>query len=439
MKKFFHRFVAITAVMILTLSFAGCSMFERPDSSSTPSVPDSIVSAQSVAFKTQPEETRKELTRTEAVKMVERSVVAIEMKKESSTSYGSGIIIDVEDSSDKEFYVLTAHHVISDGGNITVYVPDVNTRNFTDEDYQERFAFKGVIDNVIHTDKAITLVGGDAESDVAVLKLNLEGTEVSPEEIVSSSLPHADYSMSRGESVFAIGNPSGQLPMNVSAGIISYLDREIYLNQVGYMMLVQIDVQINHGSSGGGLFNLYGELIAITNSGNESYDGINYAIPHKATYASVDNGFVNIASQLIGTKTDSNYGYVSGRWSLGIVTNQKSNSYNGSTYVELKSIVEGSNVDLSNKANTDNAIQVGDIITKIIYFEGTDKKEVKISSLSDLSSAVYKMKKHLKLGDTFTIEVDRPINSYQSKKISSVVELKVQNIFCDTNATPTNG
>ena len=439
MKKFFHRFIAILAVLILTLSFAGCGMFEKPDSSGLDGVPDSTVSAQSVIFKTQAEEDRKELTRVEAVKMVERSVVAIEMKKEGSTSFGSGVIIDIEDDIDKEFYVITAHHVISNGGNIVVYVPDINTRNFTDVNYQERFTFKGVIDNVIHTDNAITLVGGDAESDIAILKLNLEGTEVLPEEIVASSFPHADYSISRGEDVFAIGNPSGKLPMNVSAGIVSYLDREIYLGEVGYMSLIQIDVQTNHGSSGGGLFNHYGELVGITNSGNESYDGLNYAIPYKSTYAQVDNGFVNIASQLIGTKTDSNYGYVSGRWALGIVTNQKSSSYNGGTYVELKTIVEGSNVYLSNLANPETAIQVGDIITKIIYFEGETKKEVKIGALSDMSSAVHKMKKYLKIGDSFTIEVDRPINSYQSRKISSVIKLEVQNIFCNTSTTPTNG
>ena len=436
MKKFFHRFTASLVVLILVLSFAGCQMFEKPENTGGNDVPDSVVSAQSVVFKTQAKETRKELTRTEAVKMVERSVVAIEMKYESSTSYGSGVIVDIEDSIENEFYILTAHHVIDNGGNITIYVPDVNTRNFTDEDYQDRFAFKGVIDNVIHTDKAVTLVGGDSESDVAVLKLNLEGTNVLPTEIVASDLPHADYSMSRGESVFAIGNPSGKLPMNVSAGIISYLDREVYLNEVGYMSLVQIDVQINHGSSGGGLFNHYGELIAITNSGNESYDGINYAIPHKATYTEVDNGFVNIASQLIGTKTASNYGYVSGRWALGIVTTQKSNSYTGATYVELKSIVEGGNTYLSNQANPDTALKAGDIITKVIYYQGTDKKEVNIDSTASLSSAVYTMKKYLKLGDTVTIVVDRPVNNYRSEQITSQIKLEVQNIFCNTNATP---
>lgn len=433
MKKFFHKLTAIVAVLIMCLSFAGCSLFEQSGGGSFngQGLPDSSVSAQSIVFKTQSETERKVLTRSQAVSLVERSVVAIQMDKESSTSYGAGVIVDLEDSLNKEFYILTAHHVIADGGNITVYVPDDRTRNFTDDDYNKDFTFKGVIDNVIHESNAITLVGGDAESDIAVLKLNLNGTGVTEDKIIPASLPASGYSLTRGEDVFAIGNPSGKLPMTVSAGIVSYLDREVYIGEVGYMNLTQIDVQINHGNSGGGLFNMYGELVGITNSGSEVYDGINYSIPFKTSYAENDTGFLSIASQLIGTKTESNYGYVSGRWQLGITTQQKTRYNDGSTYVELTSIVKDSNVEKSNDANPNKAIKVGDIITKISFNDGEEDVEIKVSSISELSSAVYKMKKYLKLGDSLKITVDRQ-SGYRVESIESTITLSVQNIFCNT-------
>ena len=433
MRKLFNKLTAFGMILAISLSFMGCSLFEQPNNGafSGQGLPDSTVSAQAVVFKTQTETERKVLTRAEAVSKVERSVVAIQMDKEGATSFGAGVIVDLEDSVDNEFYVLTAHHVIADGGNITVYVPDNNTRNYTDEDYDKDFTFKGVIDNEIHEGNAITLVGGDAETDVAVLKLNLEVTDVEEDEIIPAHLPTKGYELMRGEDVFAIGNPSGKLPMTVSAGIVSYLDREVYIGEVGYMNLTQIDVQINHGNSGGGLFNMYGELVGITNSGSEVYDGINYSIPFKTSYAENDTGFINIASQLIGTKTESNYGYVSGRWQLGITTQQKTRYNDGSTYVELTSIVKDSNVEKSNDANPNKAIKVGDIITKISFNDGEEDVEIKVSSISELSSAVYKMKKYLKLGDSLKITVDRQ-SGYRVESIESTITLSVQNIFCNT-------
>ncbi len=434
MQKLFNKLTALIAVLAICLSFAGCSLFDQSNQGSFngQGLPDSNVSAQTVVFKTQSETERKALSRAEAVSKVERSVVAIQMDKDGATSFGAGVIVDIEDSVDNEFYVLTAHHVIADGGNITVYVPDDNTRNYTDEDYNKDFTFKGVIDNVIHENNAITLVGGDAETDVAVLKLNLSATDVDEDKIIPAHLPVTGYELMRGEDVFAIGNPSGKLPMTVSAGIVSYIDREVYVGEVGYMNLTQIDVQINHGNSGGGLFNMYGELVGITNSGSEVYDGINYSIPFKVTYADSDTGFVNIASQLIGTKTENNYGYVSGRWQLGITTQEKT-WRDGTKYVALTGISPDSNVDKCNKANPNSAIKAGDIVTKIIYNDGKTDVETKISTISDLSSAVYKMKKFVKLGDSITIVVERvDALGRVIDNVEATIILTVQNIFCNT-------
>ena len=283
MAKFIRKTLVTFTLVILVLSLSACSLFQSKVYEREAVLPNSSDAAFSVEFSTHGEQ-RAALTRTQAVALVERSVVAVMMEKtvngKTSTSYGSGVIVDMNDTQnplgENEFYLLTCHHVISGGGKITVYVPDMNCRNYTDEDYDDNFTFSGVIGE---KSGEITLVGSDKKADVGVLKLDLTGTGVTKDKIVAAKAPVSGYEIVRGEDVFSVGNPSGKLPGTVSAGIVSYLNREVLIGSVGYMNLMQIDVQINPGSSGGGLFNMYGELVAITNAGNESYDGINYSIP----------------------------------------------------------------------------------------------------------------------------------------------------------------
>ena len=76
-----------------------------------------------------------------------------------------------------------------------------------------------------------------------------------------------------------MGNPTGYLPGTVTKGIVSYINREVSVEDIGTMTLIQVDAAINHGNSGGGLFNLAGELIGVVNSGADDYQGLNFAIP----------------------------------------------------------------------------------------------------------------------------------------------------------------
>ena len=393
----------------------------------TPSLPDSEVIANQYKLSTN-EELNPEYNRLKAVAKVERSVVAIEVKYTATTTdgskkevagYGSGVIVDNGNTQDNLFYILTCHHVISSMGNIKVYVPDENTRNYTDSDYNDDFTFTGVIESKINNGE-VRLVGGDKLTDVAVLLLDLTGTGVSKDKIVSAVLPHEGYSMQRGESVFAVGNPSGKRPMTVSDGIVSYLDREVFLSEVGIMNLTQIDVQTNHGSSGGALFNYYGELIGITNAGSDEYEGINYCIPFENTYS--EGGFVKVAEQLIATHLQTfngtNFGYVSGSWQLGVVVEQVS-TFNNS-YLKVKQIVE--------KSNCDGVLQVGDIILSLSW-AGGDGYSKNISSLSDFSEAMDYLRSYTRLGDSITIKVQR-----NGEQAPVSILLKKQFIFCDTGA-----
>ena len=205
--------------------------------------------------------------------------------------------------------------------------------------------------------------------------------------------------------------------MNVSDGIISYLDRKAEISEVGEMLLTQIDVQINHGSSGGGLFNYYGELIGITNAGNTSYEGLNYAIPYKHVYSN-QPGFVDVASQLIGTHYEifggKNFGYISGSWEVGITISAV--SQNNATPIVV-SVVEGSNAD--------GVLQANDVLKGIscskLNFQNT------FTSVDGFASALSYLRSHLTLGDSFALDIYRG-----NTPMTVVIELTEQMIFCDT-------
>ena len=160
---------------------------------------------------------------------------------------GSGFIL-TEDG-----YIVTNYHVIEDSTSISVALYDGST-------YDAK------------------IVGYDDSNDIAVLKI--EATGLTPVILGDSSQMYVGYQ------VLAIGNPLGELTFSLTGGLISALNRQITLDNL-YLDLIQTDCTINSGNSGGPLFNMYGEVIGITNakyssSGSSSIasiDNIAFAIP----------------------------------------------------------------------------------------------------------------------------------------------------------------
>lgn len=105
-----------------------------------------------------------------------------------------------------------------------------------------------------------------------------------------------------GDSVIAIGNPLGELTFSLTSGAVSALDREITLSNSITMNLIQTDCAINSGNSGGALFNLYGEVVGVTNAkysgsgGGASIDNIGFAIPinhvKEIIKSIIENGYI---------------------------------------------------------------------------------------------------------------------------------------------------
>ncbi len=166
----------------------------------------------------------------------------------SGTATGSGFLID------KEGHVVTNNHVVEGAQDITVKLGDSET------------AYDA------------TVVGNDASTDLALLKIDAPSDQLSPLEIGDSD------KLEVGDPVVAIGNPFG-LNSTVTTGIVSALQREIQSTN-GYSIseVVQTDAAINPGNSGGPLLNTEGQVIGVNSQiatgGNGSGNvGIGFAIP----------------------------------------------------------------------------------------------------------------------------------------------------------------
>lgn len=165
----------------------------------------------------------------------------------TSAASGSGFIYS------NDGYILTNYHVIEDASAIFVTTYD-------DRSLQAR------------------VVGYDESNDLAVLKVDAENLQ--PVTIGDSG------KLNVGDPVVAIGNPLGELTFSLTSGTVSALEREVTFSGGITMNLIQTDCAINSGNSGGALFNLYGEVIGITNAkysgtsgGGAIIDNIGFAIP----------------------------------------------------------------------------------------------------------------------------------------------------------------
>ncbi len=420
MKKTFEKLISYICLIVLVFSFAGCSNFVSISESGDSGVYEQVSitmplrkqmifcdtgvnlsqEENSVDVLFAGDSSAEELSTEDAAQKVMRSVVVINiLLNDKLIGSGSGVIVDIRQGADYDpyesgYYIITCHHVISSGGEIQVCVPDMTGKNVSDFGYDTRFVFEGYIgtDKEINDNNAVSLVGGDKDGDIAILKLKVNN-KLGYNAIQMATFPDpAKLSVSYAEEVFAIGNPTGKLPMTYLHGYISYLDRTISLDGVGKMTnLIQHDCAITHGNSGGGLFNMKGELIGITNAGVVDCPGLSYAIPYYTYGSGNEYGFMYIAEQLIKNNNDYNYGYVEGRWELGVAVADAGSSVKGSTLVVK---------EIASKSNAVGVLQTGDYITAMEFLD----TEYNITSLADFNQAVYEAKEILRASPSSEIK-----------------------------------
>ena len=296
----------------------------------------------------------KNLTPKEVYDMYVDSTVGITTTGTTSNGYwtsefsasGSGFIIS------EDGYIVTNHHVIEGAETVTVHRLDGSA------------SYDAL------------LVGSDAASDLAVLKVEAQGLTAA--EFGDSALVQV------GDVALAIGNPLGeQLPGTMTDGIISYIDRSVTVD--GYeMQLIQTSAALNSGNSGGALLNEYGQVVGVTtlkmSSNWDTIEALGFAIPTATVKEIVDD--------LIA------HGAVSGRPTIGITVcavsalppEEAEGLPQDGLYVV--SVEEGSDA-------LEQGLRAGDVILEA---NGTE-----VSTIEDLND----QKTGLSVGDALTLTVFR--------------------------------
>ncbi len=404
MKKIL-KFAISLGLIVAMLFSVGCDFVASNGGYVNPSTTTFNSSAElidTVDIKTVNASDRQILSKADVYEKYSQSVVVIE----TNLGVGSGVIVDIDsenyDETTGTFYIVTCNHVIDGATSAKVYVPDATGKNYSDTGYDRNYVFSGVLGGTVNVNSPVRLIGGDTRSDIAVL-----GLFVADQTIALDIRANVANVMSKqnklrvGDDVVAIGNPKGSLPGTLLSGVVSYINRQGNFSGIGTLSLIQTDAGITHGNSGGALFNLYGELVGITNGGVVDMvlgtDGnpidlptsYNYAIPLYVSDTETEQGIVPVASQLIATSTATNYGYITGRWKLGFSVNNN---------LEITSIE-------SYSASATAGLEVGDRLLSINYNQSVFP--VSLSNISDLDSAMTQMKQVLKLGDRISLTVLR--------------------------------
>lgn len=273
------------------------------------------------------------------------TIVAITgtVEDESGYYWGTGVI------ASPDGLIVTNAHIIDgcDSAKVTLY---------NDESYEAK------------------LVGVDGISDLALLKIDAEGLPAAVFGDVSS--------IAVGDEVAAIGNPLGEdFRSTLTNGIISAIDRGLNYNG-RTMSLLQTNTAINQGNSGGALFNMYGQVVGITNMKMMSYyssiEGIGFAIPSSTVKSVVDSLAAN--------------GEVRGRPSIGItvgaIPEDVSSHYDIPSGLYVSGVQENSDAQLK-------GVQVGDILTAVNGQE--------VYTTEDVAA----IKDALAVGDTMTLSLWR--------------------------------
>jgi putative serine protease PepD len=301
------RIVAATALAALVGAGAGAGAYAYFNSDSGTTVVRQVHVTQSVqASNTSPGSV---LSIGSIYKLANRGVVKISVtssganpfEQGSQQAQGSGFVYDTAGR------VITNQHVIDGAESMKVTFWNGKT----------------------HSAK---LVGSDASTDTAVIKVDAPASMLHPLAVADSG------SVQVGDGVVAIGSPFG-LEETVTSGIVSALHRQMTSpNNFTIDDSIQTDAAINHGNSGGPLLNMQGKVIGVTaqiESDSGGNDGVGFAVP--------SNTVRQIANRLVSTgKADHAY--------LGV---QLAAASNGAKVTDV----------IAGKAAANAGIHVDDVIT----------------------------------------------------------------------------
>ena len=274
------------------------------------------------------------------------AVIGVNDGKENKIGSGTGFIIN------EDGYIVTNQHVvvITDQSVSSYYVTVI----LPDEEVPVR----------------AEIVGSDAQTDIAVLKVTTD------KKLPCVTMGDSD-TLQAGELAIVIGNAMGKFDDSVTVGVISAPSREITRN--GYFVdIIQTDAAINPGNSGGPLINSFGEVIGITNAKivTSTSESLGFAIP------------VNSVKSII--ESIINYGKVVNRPYLGVSLQYVADD----SYFGAKGGVFVAEIVKDGPA-AKAGFELGD---KVILFDGVEIKE---------TGDIIRVRDSHKVGDTIEVVVER--------------------------------
>lgn len=271
---------------------------------------------------------------------------------------GSGIIVG---KNEDELLIATNEHVIDGASEITV--------------------------TFIDNESVAATVKGTDENDLAVVAVKISDIKEETLNQIKVAAIGDSEALKEGEQVVAIGNALGQ-GTAVAAGYVSALNQTITFDNVEHDV-IQLDIAINHGNSGGALFNMRGELVGINeakgvvSSTGEAADGMGYAIPINEAEPILNN-LMNRQTRDKTSEEEQGFLGVSGI----NVSSDASSMYNLPVGVYVNSVTEEGPAEAA-------GIQAGDIIKS---FDGQ-----KVSDFAELQ----KLLTYYKAGETVEVVISR--------------------------------
>ncbi len=314
----------------------------------------------------------------DAVELVYDSVVSVTAQSSSATSAGSAVLF-AKDNTLGFSYLVTCFHVIEGAYNFTV----------TESDGDTYTAY---------------LVGGYEDEDLAVLAIETPEAD----DLTYATFFEDSDTLKLGSTVICIGNPLGTLPGSVSKGVVSYNNRVVTVDTYKQQTLIQTDVAINSGNSGGGLFNTAGALIGIVSAKYTStgIEGLGFSIP--------SNTVMDAIEELLKTaKYDSangvwKTGYYEGNYEFGFTISLGTYSSGMGFNQTRKNVAYISDVE-SKDTYTGTDLEVNDIVVSVsIDYADSSKVDSTLTSFSSVSEIMtYLYDSGISVGDTITFVVSR--------------------------------
>ena len=295
-------------------------------------------SAASTVLPTEPVSSGEELTPEEIYDIACRQSVGIQVTASGYNIFGQPVTTSPVSGSgfivSEDGYIVTNYHVIE-------YALSGRNREVT------VFTYDG-------SSYQAAVTGFDQDGDIAVLKIDAEGLSA----VTVGSMDDCRV----GNTVYAVGNPLGELTYTMTDGIICALDRVITTDTAFSINVFQINAAVNSGNSGGPVYNTRGQVIGIVDAKYSAtgVEGIGFAIP------------LDDASHVIRDLVER--GYVTGRAYLGIQVRTVTETV--AAYYRLP---RGAYVDFVEDGSCSQTAGLlpGDIITQIGSYEIQGKDDVR--------------------------------------------------------------